>query len=130
MKIYHFFENLLKYFSSFLSMRGVYFLSNALKIKCKIIYRCKKAFFAIHKHGIKKAQNRNIKGNFCKHLHIIKHFEGRHLFCRDIFTTYHFSFCNQCTNCEHDKSHQTYSRTPKRNRKMPACKISCYQQCK
>ena len=37
MKIYHFFENLLKYFSSFLSMRGVYFLSNALKIKCKII---------------------------------------------------------------------------------------------
>ena len=37
MKIYHFFENLLKYFSSFLSMKGVYFLSNALKIKCKII---------------------------------------------------------------------------------------------
>ena len=37
MKIYHFFENLLKYFSSFLSMRGVYFLSDALKIKCKII---------------------------------------------------------------------------------------------
>ena len=102
---------------------------NCNKTKCKVIYRCKKSLFAIHKHCVEKAQNWNVKGNFCKHLHGIKHFEGRNLFCRNIFTANHFSFCNQSCNCEHDKSHQTYSCAKKWYRNVSACKISCYQQC-
>ena len=39
---YSFFENLLKYFSNFLSMIGVYFLSKDLNIKCKIISKMMK----------------------------------------------------------------------------------------